>query len=113
MVNQPIKNNPAFLNVDDLINGFVVRLTDLELVLEVVNENTESTNQHLLLIGPRGSGKTSLVLRTVAEIRRDESLMKLWYPIVFAEESYEVCSPGEFWLEAVFHTKRHQYDTLS
>ena len=106
MATPPIKYNPAFLSVDELIKGFVVRLTDLELVLEVINENTESTNQHLLIIGPRGAGKTSLVLRTVAEIRREASLVKLWYPIIFAEESYEVCSPGEFWLEAVFHLSR-------
>ena len=26
-----------------------------------------------------------------------------WYPIVYGEESYEVTTPGEFWLEALFH----------
>ncbi|MCX5770485.1 MAG: hypothetical protein NTZ09_09475, partial [Candidatus Hydrogenedentes bacterium] len=58
---------------------------------------------HVLVIGPRGMGKTMLVLRAVAEVRRDESLQSKWYPLVFAEESYEVTTPGEFWLEALFH----------
>jgi hypothetical protein len=75
---------------------------DLELIVEVVRENTGPANQHVLVIGSRGAGKTMLVLRTAAEIRESEELSNLWYPIVFAEESYEVCSPGEFWLEVLF-----------
>jgi Ni2+-binding GTPase involved in maturation of urease and hydrogenase len=68
---------------------------DLELIVEVVRENTGPANQHVLVIGSRGAGKTMLVLRTAAEIRESEELSNLWYPIVFAEESYEVCSPGK------------------
>ena len=37
-----------------------------------------------------------------AEIRRDPSLSG-FYPIVFAEESYEVSTIGEFWLECLDH----------
>ena len=100
---QPIKYNPSFLSQKELVRSFVVRQMDLELIMEVVRENTGPTNQHVLVIGSRGAGKTMLVLRTAAEIRQREELSNLWYPIVFAEESYEVCSPGEFWLEVLFH----------
>ncbi|NVM21864.1 MAG: tetratricopeptide repeat protein [Desulfobacterales bacterium] len=100
---QPIKYNPSFLSENELMRYFVVRQMDLELIMEVVRENTGPTNQHVLVIGSRGAGKTMLVLRTAAEIRQNEELNNLWYPIVFAEESYEVCSPGEFWLEVLFH----------
>ena len=99
---QPIKYNPSFLTQKELISSFVVRQIDLELIMEVVRENTGLANQHVLVIGSRGAGKTMLVLRAAAGIRESEELSNLWYPIVFAEESYEVCSPGEFWLEVLF-----------
>ena len=98
-----MKYNPAFLSSEELVKSFVVRLTDLELILETIRHNTGGSNQHILIIGPRGSGKTSLVLRTVAAVKQDEDLASKWHPIVFGEDSYEVCSPGEFWLEALFH----------
>lgn len=98
-----VKYNPAFLTDQELIDGFVVRLTEYELILEIVRENTSESNQHILVIGPRGSGKTTLVRRVAAEIRRDENLKEQWYPIIFGEESYMVSTPAEFWLEAVFH----------
>ena len=50
---------------------------------------------------PRGSGKTSLLLRVAAEVLRDADLSARFFPIVFAEESYEVSTAGEFWLECV------------
>ncbi len=107
---RPIKYNPAFLTQDELIQSFVVRNTDLELIMELIHENRGQTNQHLLVVGSRGTGKTTLALRVAAEIRRNKDFLKLWYPIVFSEESYEVCSPGEFWLEALFHIGKHTKD---
>jgi len=98
-----MKYNPSFLSTQELVDIFVVRHTDLELIVRVIRENVTDANQHVLVFGPRGSGKTTLVLRTVAEIERDKELSKFWYPLIFAEESYEVISVGEFWLEALHH----------
>ncbi len=98
-----LKYNPGLRGDQDLIDSFVVRHHHLELVLEVLRENTGTSNQHLLIVGPRGSGKTTLVRRVAAEIRRVPDLEAYWTPIVFAEESYLVSSTGELWLEALFH----------
>ena len=68
--------------------------------------NSRSIDQHLLIVGPRGMGKTTLVLRIAAEIRADAELAKQWYPLSFAEESYPVTTAGEFWLEALCHLAR-------
>lgn len=103
MKQRPMKYNPAFLTEEELVQSFVVRQADLGLIVDAIRDNAGESNQHLLVIGPRGMGKTMLVLRAVAEVRRDESLQSKWYPLVFAEESYEVTTPGEFWLEALFH----------
>jgi len=98
-----VKYNPSFLTEDELVNNFVVRQTDLELIMRVISENTTGSNQHVLVIGPRGSGKTTLALRVAAEIERDSGLCEHWYPLVFSEESYRATSVADFWLEALFH----------
>ncbi len=98
-----VKYNPAFLSNEELVRSFVVRHAELELIVQVLRENVTKSNQHVLVIGPRGTGKTMLVLRAVEEVRTDKDLSKCWYPLVFSEESYQVTTPGEFWLEALFH----------
>lgn len=98
-----MKYNPAFLDEETLVESFVARQPELRLILEIVRENTGGANQHVIIVGPRGMGKTTLALRVVAETRMDETLSDTWYPIVFGEESYQVTTPGEFWLEALFH----------
>lgn len=104
MQKQLMKYNPAFLSQEELVRSFVVRQADLDFLVGVIRDNTgSSSNQHVLITGPRGMGKTTLVLRAAAEIRSDSMLSEHWYPLVFSEESYEVMSPGEFWLEALFH----------
>jgi len=98
-----LKYNPSFMTDDQLIVNFAIRKADLDLLLQTIRDNTADSNQHVLVLGPRGMGKTTLVLRVVAEVRRDAELSEHWYPIVFSEESYSVDSVGAFWLEALFH----------
>lgn len=103
---RPMKYNPAFLGDDTLIDGFSARVAELAAITEIVRENTGESNQHMLVVAPRGFGKTTLALRVAAEIRRDPELGRQWYPLVFSEESYEVESAAAFWLEALFHLHR-------
>ncbi|MEZ4432576.1 MAG: AAA family ATPase [bacterium] len=99
-----MKHNPAFLDDEALVASFCVRQADLDLLVETVRENSDArANQHVLVIGPRGMGKTTLVRRVAAEVRNDEALSRAWFPIVFGEESYAISDAGEFWLEAVLH----------
>ena len=95
------KYNPGFLTDDELVASYCVRTMEFELLVEVLRECTGCSNPHQIVIGPRGSGKTSLLLRIVAEIRRDAALASRYFPVVFAEESYEVATAGEFWLECL------------
>ena len=95
------KYNPGFLSDEELVASFCVRTRELESMLEVLRASTGNANQHQIVIGMRGSGKTSLLLRIGAEIRRDAGLSSRFFPVVFAEESYEVSSAGEFWLECL------------
>ncbi len=94
------KYNPGFLSDDEIVGSFRVRYSELESLLASLRASTGSSNVHSIVIGPRGSGKTHLLLRVAAEIGRDPALSE-FYPVVFAEESYEVSTIGEFWLECL------------
>ena len=109
------KYNPGFLTDDELVGSFCVRTHEFESLMEMLRECTGSANAHQIVIGPRGSGKTTLILRIAAEVRRIPALSRRFFPIVFAEESYEVASPGEFWLECLSRLvtqSRHGGDPL-
>ena len=97
----PRKYNPGFLDDDELVASFCVRTSEFESIVETLRECTGSANTHQIVIGPRGSGKTSLLLRVAAEMRRDAGLSSAFFPVVFAEESYEISTAGEFWLECL------------
>ncbi len=96
-----MKYNPSFLPDQALIDSFCVRLVEFESLLETLRETKGGSNVHRLVIGPRGSGKTTLVLRVAAEVRRDLGLSAMFFPLVLPEEHYEVSTCGEFWLECV------------
>ena len=96
------KYNPGFLSDSEIVASFCVRNAEFESLLESLHASDGNANVHSLVIGPRGSGKTHLLLRVAAEVRRDDRL-SAFYPIVFAEESYEVATVGEFWLECLNH----------
>jgi len=102
----PLVQNPGLLGEEELIRSFAVRAADLELILETLRENAaagSAPNQHMLFVGPRGAGKTMLVRRAAAEVGRNRELAAKWYPVLFGQETYRIGSPGEFWLEALFH----------
>ena len=96
------KYNPGFLSDNEIMASFCVRKAEFETLLGSLRASDGNSSVHSLVIGPRGSGKTHLLLRVAAETRRNARLSE-FYPIVFAEESYEVATVGEFWLECLNH----------
>ena len=99
------KFNPGTFQPDgEVIRQFVVRQRELGIVLDVVRNNLDaSACQHVLLVAPRGRGKTMLLARVAAEVRTNAALAERLVPVRFMEESQEVFDMGDFWLEALFH----------
>ncbi len=93
-----IKHNPLFMSDDQLEDSFVVRRAELEILADIIRANRGEVNQHALVIGPRGMGKTMLIRRLALLVRSDETLNGLWYPIVAPEEIYDAGTEGEIWL---------------
>ena len=102
------KFNPGTFQSDqEVIDQFVVRNRELGIVLDVLRRNAGSPScQHVLLVAPRGRGKTMLLARVAAELRTDGDLSEQFLPIRFMEESQEVFNLGDFWLESLFYLAR-------
>ena len=102
------KFNPGTLQSDEEVTRqFVVRQPKLDIVLKVLRGNVGSPScQHVLIVAPRGRGKTMLLARTAAELRADGALSERLLPVLFMEESQEIFTLADFWLEALFHLAR-------
>ena len=104
------KFNPgAFQSDEEVINQFVVRKRELAVVLEILRNNANSQScQHVLLVAPRGRGKTMMLARVAAELRTDGDLTEQLLPVRFMEESQEIFNLGDFWLETLFYLAREE-----
>ncbi len=102
------KFNPGtFQSDEELIQQFVVRKHELGIVLETLRGNMDSQScQHVLVVAPRGRGKTMLLARAAAEIHTNKELSGRLLPVRFTEESQEIFNMADFWLEALFHLAR-------
>ena len=94
--------NPALLPPDDLLAEFTARLSMLETLLGIIRGNRAGQpQQHCLLIGARGMGKTTTLWAIAHRVNRDATLAAAWQPVVFDEESRRVGDLADFWLESI------------
>ena len=107
--NRPIRKfNPGTLQSDEeVIEQFVVRKHELDIVLDVLRGNVDSSScQHVLVVAPRGRGKTMLLARVAGGLRTGDELSSRLLPVRFMEESHEIFHLADFWLETLFHLAR-------
>lgn len=96
--------NPGQLTDAELKASFVARQYELKELMRIIrDEPPGGPLQHVLIIGPRGMGKTSLGLRALIDVREDPELAKQWQPVPFFEESYGVSDLASLWLTALKH----------
>ena len=102
------KFNPGtFQSDEEVIKQFVVRQREYDSVLEVLRGNINSPScQHVLVVSPRGRGKTMLLARIAAELRTDNELSEHLFPVRFMEENQEISNQADFWLETLFQLAR-------
>ena len=106
---RPIRKfNPGtFQSDEEVIEQFAVRERELDMVLEVLRGNIGSPScQDVLVVAPRGRGKTMLLARVAAELNTDEGLSNFLLPVRLMEESHEVFNLADFWLDTLFHLAR-------
>lgn len=93
--------NPQRMDDADVVSAFVVRKSPFErLMADIGSETPRSRAQHHLIIGQRGMGKTTLLMRLAAELR-SEKYRDSFLPLVFAEEQYAIDRLSKFWLNCL------------
>ena len=91
-------HNPHFMGNDQLEEAFVVRLAELQILAGLVRDNVGDVNQHAIVIGSRGMGKTMLMRRLALLARSEEALGGAVVPRCGPEEIYDAGTEGEIWL---------------
>ena len=90
--------NPAAQPKDCLIANFVARTQVFnKLFKDLLKGKMEYPEQHYLIQGQRGMGKTTLLLRLKYEIENTPELHKWIVPVFFNEESYDLTSLSNLW----------------
>ena len=90
--------NPQTQTKTQLIEGFVVRQQLFKNLFKAIKEaKMEVPEQHYLLRGRRGMGKTTLLLRLAYEVENDPALNTWLIPLVFNEEEYGIRRLFNFW----------------
>jgi TPR repeat protein len=90
--------NPAGQPKDWLITNFVARTNVFKKIFkDLLSGKMKYPEQHYLIQGQRGMGKTTLLLRLKYEIENTHELNKWLVPVFFNEESYDLTSLSNLW----------------
>lgn len=92
--------NPLNQSYEELLSSFVIRKKEFRKIrkeLEVPMD--DSSIQHFLVEGQRGTGKTTLLLRLRYDIENNKDLSHL-VPVQFGEEQYGVYDLCRLWEKA-------------
>ncbi|MDO9229872.1 MAG: ATP-binding protein [Syntrophales bacterium] len=85
------KYNPGQGAPGEIEATFVARERVLKGIMQDLRERSRSaSNQHYLIIGPRGIGKTNLLLMIKQQVLKEEALASAYLPVQTAEEEYSI-----------------------
>jgi len=90
--------NPDNQTKQELLDNFVVRLPVFDkLFRSIKNSKMDDAEQHFLIQGQRGTGKTTLLLKLAHEIENDPALTEWLIPVRLNEEQYNIFSLCRLW----------------
>lgn len=94
------KYTPDEMEEREFLSRFVVR-TDIfnDLFSDITTANYTVPQQHYILIGQRGQGKTTLLRKLLIEVKNSSGLSERIVPVKFSEEQYQIRSLSRLWEE--------------
>ncbi len=103
---KPLIYNPDEEPKEMLIANFVIRQSLFEKVFKGIKNSSHTTPpQHFLLVGQRGMGKTTLLVRIKYAIEDDPQLSNFILPVRFPEEQYQIGCLPDLWEETALYLK--------
>ena len=91
--------NPELVPKEEIKRTFVGRHKLVEEIVSIIETQPEGAGvQHLVMVAPRGMGKTTMLLMLRFTVE-DGDLSKVWQPVQFPEESYDVFDLSDFWIK--------------
>lgn len=91
--------NPDLMPEDEIRATFVARHELVDELADLVARQPDGAGvQHVVLIAPRGMGKTTILLM-VRYTLMDRGLDKTWQSVKLPEESYGIYDLADFWME--------------
>jgi len=102
------RNNTGNKSKRSLIEGFVVRTAEFEMIYENLRATAAANHkQSFLIIGQRGAGKTSLMHRLKYAIEDDPKLNHTTLPVIFSEEQYFLSELVNLWENIAVYLEDH------
>jgi len=93
---------PKRTSIEDLEAIFVGREHLLQdMLIHLSRWKTGVSRQHYLLIGPRGIGKTNLLILLENRVNKSQDLRKKWHPISLPEDLYGVTKVSDLLVESL------------
>ncbi len=93
--------NPGRLTDEEIALAFVARQALFRFIFDkIVAEQPDEIPQHLLIIGERGMGKSTLLHRLAVELRKAPH-RETFIPLTFPEEQYNIDRLAKFWLNCL------------
>lgn len=97
---RPLLYNPDQKGKEQLIDEFVIRQKEFMMIVDgLLRSSIQTSPQHYLVVGQRGMGKTTLLLRVKYAIEDNPDLNKWLVPIKFSEEQYQIATLDRLWEE--------------
>ncbi len=94
------KYTPDEMPQEEFLERFAVRNDIFEEIFDdIKTSDYKVANQHYIIIGQRGQGKTTLLRKLQIEVENDKKLSKFLLPVKFAEEQYQIRSLSRLWEE--------------
>jgi tetratricopeptide (TPR) repeat protein len=90
--------NPQSQKESDFLANFVARHAMLDFFLQQIRlTSPNQAARHLLIVAPRGYGKTSLLRRISIAVRKESEFKTSFIALTFREEQHNVISLDVFW----------------
>lgn len=107
------KYTPDEMEEREFLSRFVVR-TDIfnEIFEDIKSANHTVPQQHYIIIGQRGQGKTTLLRKVLLEVKNSPDLSERIVPVKFSEEQYQIRSLSRLWEEVADYLQSIYHDSF-